>query len=346
MVSFLPLRLSKGITKLHEDFYKDIYKEEFELKNNTLKSKILPNLIVITGPTATGKTAFAAQLAAKLNGEIISADSRQVYRGMDLATGKDFRDYIVNNQTIPYHLVDILDPGYEYNVFEFQQDFLKIYDEILKRGKMPVLAGGTGMYIESVLKGYRLIDVPVDENLRNKLNQQDQLQLVNSLEAYKIPHNITDTEDRSRLIRAIEIQEYYKSNPELSLSFPKIRSVIFGIHFERKIIRERITQRLKERLDAGMENEVKELLDKGLTPEQLKFYGLEYRYLTQYVTGELSYDEMFTLLNTAIHQFAKRQKTWFRKMERNGFQINWIDGVLSMAEKVDQAMSILEKSKN
>lgn len=304
-------------------------------------TNISSNLIVVTGPTATGKTAFAAHFASKLNGEIISADSRQVYRGMDLATGKDIKDYLVNNKIIPYHLVDIIDPGYEYNVFEFQRDFFRIYDDIISRNKMPVLCGGTGMYIESVLKGYRLIDVSENTKLRAQLDRKNDDELVELLESYKVPHNITDTEDRKRLIRAIEIQEYYKNNPVLSTSFPEIKSVIFGIYFERKIIRERITSRLKERLESGMATEVKELLDKGLTPEQLKFYGLEYKYLTQYVTGELNHDEMFRLLNTAIHQFAKRQMTWFRKMERAGYKINWIDGNLEMDEKVRLALEMI-----
>lgn len=306
-----------------------------------MKNKQTPNLIVVTGPTATGKTAFAAQLASALNGEIISADSRQVYRGMDLATGKDINDYKVNNQYISYHLVDIVDPGYEYNVFEFQRDFLRVYDEITSRGKMPVLSGGTGLYIESVLKGYRLIDVPVNAELRNLLDQKNHDELTALFASYKVPHNITDTADRKRLIRAIEIQEYYKNNTDLSFSFPEIRSVIFGIQFDRKIIRERITSRLKERLEAGMEDEVKVLLQQGISPDQLKFYGLEYKYLTQYVIGELTYDEMFSLLNTAIHQFAKRQMTWFRKMERSGHKINWIDGNLEMPEKISNALKII-----
>ena len=311
-----------------------------------MKTGFKPNLIVVTGPTATGKTTFAAHLATKLNGEIISADSRQVYRGMDLATGKDFRDYIVDGQTIPHHLVDIVDPGYEYNVFEFQRDFLKVYDDILSRNKMPVLTGGTGMYIESILKGYRLIDVPVNDSLRKDLINKSRGELVDMLNEFKVPHNVTDTNDLKRLIRALEIQEFYKNNPQMVTSFPEINSVLFAIRFDRKIIRERITMRLKERLEAGMENEVKELFEKGLTPDQLKFYGLEYKFLTQYVTGELSYDEMFSLLNTAIHQFAKRQMTWFRKMERAGNLIHWIDGNLSINEKVDKALTILKIENN
>ena len=307
-----------------------------------MSSENTQSLIVITGPTATGKTVFASHLASKLNGEIISADSRQVYRGMDMATGKDFTDYVVDGIQVPYHLVDIVDPGYEYNVFEFQRDFLKAYSDILARGKTPVLCGGTGMYIESVLKGYRLVDVPVNTELRANLERKSDDELVELLGSYKVLHNITDIKERERSVRAIEIQEYYKNNPELSFSFPEIKSVIFGIHFDREIIRKRITMRLKERLEAGMVNEVKVLLQKGLKPEQLKFYGLEYKYLTLYITGEVTYDEMFRQLNTAIHQFAKRQMTWFRKMEKTGFKINWINGEMAIHEKVDHALSVLK----
>lgn len=300
-----------------------------------------PDLIVVTGPTATGKTAFAANLAAICNGEIISADSRQVYRGMDLATGKDINDYIVNDKSIPFHLVDIVDPGYEYNVFEFQQDFLNIYIDIKTRHKLPVLCGGTGMYIEAILKGYKLINVPENKNLRKELKDKPDDELQKLFQSFKVPHNVTDTENRSRLIRAIEIQHFYNDNPDINKSFPTIDYTMFGIHFERDTIRKRITERLKARLDLGMADEVKDLLKKGLTPDQLKFYGLEYRFLTQYVTGEISFDEMFRLLNTAIHQFAKRQMTWFRRMERQGFKIHWIDGSLSMKEKLNEAYKVL-----
>ena len=303
-------------------------------------------MIIVLGPTATGKTKFAAQLAAKLNGEIISADSRQVYRGMDLATGKDIEDYNVDGKRIPYHLVDIVEPGYEYNVYEFQQDFLKAYEDITARDKIPVLCGGTGLYIESVLKGYKLIKVPENKQLRDKLAGLTHNELIEKLRKFKVPHNTTDTEDISRLIRAIEIQTYYKEYPEIDRSFPKIENIIFGIRFEREIIRKRITERLKKRLDSGMLDEVKELLAKGLTPEQLKFYGLEYKYLTMHITGELSFDEMFRLLNTAIHQFAKRQMTWFRRMERSGYKIHWIDGNLSFNDKVSQALELIGKNRN
>ncbi len=297
-------------------------------------------LIVVTGPTATGKTAFASQLAAKLNGEIISADSRQVYRGMDLATGKDFTDYIVGEKEIPHHLVDIVDPGYEYNVFEFQRDFLKVSNEIIARDKIPLLCGGTGMYIEAVLKGYKLIKVPENKNLREEIGEKTQQELIEILQDFKVPHNITDTEDKKRLFRAIEIQQYYIDHPEIDTSFPEFDPLIFGINFDRKIIRERITDRLKQRLDKGMVDEVKALLRQGLKPEQLKFYGLEYKYLTQYATGEISYEEMFRLLNTAIHQFAKRQMTWFRKMEKNGFKIHWIEGNMTPEQKFAKALII------
>jgi tRNA dimethylallyltransferase len=295
-------------------------------------------MITILGPTATGKTTFAAQLAYHLNGEIISADSRQVYKGMDLATGKDFGDYIVNDRQIPYHLVDIVEPGYEYNVYEFQRDFLKTYEDIIQRGQLPILCGGTGMYIESVLKGYKLINVPENKQLREMLTDLHPDELIARLREFKVPHNITDTKDSKRLIRAIEIQTYYKEHPEIDRLFPQIKNIIFGIKFDREVIRKRITGRLKQRLDSGMSGEVKNLLDKGLTPEQLKFYGLEYKYLTMYITGEINYDDMFRLLNTAIHQFAKRQMTWFRKMERSGYKIEWIDGNLSMEERVSSAI--------
>jgi tRNA dimethylallyltransferase len=300
------------------------------------------NLIVVLGPTATGKTAFAANLAYRLNGEIISADSRQVYRGMDKATGKDFNDYLVNGVRVPYHLIDVVDPGYEYSVFEFQRDFLEAFHSITERGKLPVLCGGTGMYIESVLKGYRLTDVPENKGLRKKLEAESDSDLTEMLKSFKVPHNLSDLTERKRLIRAIEIQQYYADHPETDRSFPEIRPVILGIWFEREELRQRITDRLKARLEAGMVDEVKALLAKGLKPEQLKFYGLEYKYLTQYVTGELSFEEMFRLLNTAIHQFAKRQLTWFRKMEREGAVIHWIDGKLSIDEKFIATRSIIE----
>jgi tRNA dimethylallyltransferase len=307
------------------------------------QSEYTPRMITILGPTATGKTSLAALVAHRLDGEIISADSRQVYRGMDLGTGKDYDDYIVGGKNIPCHLVDIAEPGYEYNVFEFQRDFLKTFEDITGRGKIPVLCGGTGMYLEAVLSGYLLQEVPENHDLRKELESKSLNQLNQILAGYRKTHNITDATDKKRAIRAIEIEEYKKRNPQDKHGFPEIDHQIFGIHFERDEIRERITFRLKQRLDEGMVDEVKTLLNLGLKPGQLTFYGLEYRYLTEYVTGKISYDEMFKFLNTAIHQFAKRQMTWFRRMEKKGIRIEWIDGSLRMGEKVDRIVGSLGK---
>lgn len=292
-------------------------------------------MITILGSTATGKTILAAQLASLLNGEIISADSRQVYRGMDIGTGKDISEYTINNKKIPYHLIDIVDPGYEYNVYEFQHDFLKAFTEIEKRGNIPILCGGTGLYIESILKGYKLINVPVNQNLRDDLNIKEDSELITILESFTSLHNTTDTHERERLIRAIEIQTYYKVNPEVDTYFPKIDTKIFGINYDRRVVTMRITERLDERLKNGMIEEVKGLLDSGLEPEQLIFYGLEYKWVTEYLEGKIAYNEMFRRLNTAIHQFSKRQMTWFRKMEKQGIEIIWIDGNLELPQKIN-----------
>ncbi len=292
-------------------------------------------MITILGPTATGKTNLAAHVADALNGEIISADSRQVYRGMNIGTGKDYEDYIVEGKLVPHHLVDIVEPGYKYNVYEFQKDFFSIYEEILKRKKAPVLCGGTGMYLEAALSGYRLLDVPTNKKLRNELSAKTLEELNTILSSFKTMHNISDSLDKDRTIRAIEIQEYYRNHPKQLKNIPVIKSDIFGIKFDRAEIRRRITQRLEARFKEGMVEEVGKLLRKGLKPEQLKFYGLEYKFVTQFVTGEISYDDMFRLLNTAIHQFAKRQMTWFRKMEKKGFEINWIDGNLPLSQKME-----------
>ncbi len=300
-------------------------------------------MLTILGPTATGKTLLAAHVAHRLSGEIISADSRQVYRGMDLGTGKDYEDYVVDGVQVPYHLVDIADPGYEYNVFEFQEDFLKVYAEINSRGKLPILCGGTGMYIEAVLSGYRLVKVPQNQQLRLSLQNKSPDELKMILESYRPLHNKSDITDRERAIRAIEIQEYEKQNPHKKADFPKIDSIIFGVMYERQQIREMITKRLNARMNVGMDREVTHLLEQGIKPGQLRFYGLEYRYLTDYVTGKISKDEMFRLLNTAIHQFAKRQMTWFRKMEKKGFKIHWIDGNLPLEEKVKVVVEIYDK---
>ena len=300
-------------------------------------------MITILGPTATGKTGLAAIVAQRLSGEIISADSRQVYRGMDIGTGKDYEDYVVNGETVPHHLIDIIDPGYEYNVFEFQEDFVKAFNDITSREKLPVLCGGTGLYIEAVLSGYKLAKVPENPRLRLSLENKslDELRLI--LGSYRKLHNTTDINVRERAVRAIEIQEYEKHNPQNKTDFPKINSVVFGVMLERQKVRERITRRLEARLKSGMVDEVKHLLDSGLKPEQLGFYGLEYRFLTDYVTGKISYQEMFGLLNTAIHQFAKRQMTWFRRMEKRGFKIHWIDGNLPLEKKVNTIVDFCNK---
>ena len=291
-------------------------------------------LIVITGPTATGKTRLAAQVAAALDGEIISADSRQVYRGMDFGTGKDYGDYMVNGYLVPYHLIDIADPGYEYNVYEYQQDFLKAYQHVVKRQKQAVLCGGTGLYIEAAIGKYRLLKVPVNHELRKRLTGYTWQELTDMLASLRPLHNTTDTTDRERLIRAIEIETYQQKHQKERHDYPTIDSRIFVINLDRQEIRDRITQRLKKRLDRGMIEEVDNLIKSGVKPEQLSFYGLEYRYLTRYVTGEITKDEMFAGLNTSIHQFAKRQMTWFRRMEKKGYQLNWINGLLPMEEKV------------
>ena len=292
------------------------------------------DLITILGPTASGKTSLATALADKLNAEIISADSRQVYCGMDIGTGKDLADYTINGKHIPYHLIDIVKPGYKYNVFEYQRDFLSAYNDIRQRGKLPILCGGTGLYIESVLKGYRLLPVPENPELRTRLSSMTLEELTALLRTYKTLHNTTDVDTPKRAIRAIEIEEYYRTAPVSERSFPRLESLIVGVSIDRDLRREKITRRLRQRLDEGMVDEVRQLLDKGLTPDDLIYYGLEYKYITLHVIGQLSFDDMFTRLETAIHQFAKRQMTWFRGMERRGFVIHWVDASLPMEEKI------------
>ena len=296
----------------------------------------MPNydLITILGPTASGKTPLAAALASRLHTEIISADSRQVYRGMDLGTGKDLEDYIVDDHAVPYHLIDIADPGYKYNVFEYQRDFLKAYEDIRQRGMVPIMCGGTGMYLESVLKGYRLLPVPENPELRAQLSNKSLEELTALLSTYKSLHNTTDVDTAKRAIRAIEIEEFYQHTPVDERSFPTLKSLIIGVDIDRELRREKITRRLKQRLEQGMVDEVRHLLDNGLKPDDLIYYGLEYKYLTLYVTGQLTYEEMFNQLEIAIHQFAKRQMTWFRGMERRGFDIFWLDAFLPLPEKL------------
>ena len=301
------------------------------------------DLITILGPTASGKTPLAAALAARLRTEIISGDSRQVYRRMDLGTGKDLADYVVDGYRVPYHLIDIAEPGYKYNGFEFQRYFLKAYEDMRSRGLLPVLCGGTGMYLESVMKGYRLLPVTENPELREKLAGKSLEELTAILASYKKLHNTTDVDTAKRAIRAIEIEEYYLHQPVKAREFPDIRSLIIGVDIDRDLRREKISRRLKQRLDEGMVDEVRALIDGGIHPDDLIYYGLEYKYLTLYVTGQMTYDEMYHQLEIAIHQFAKRQMTWFRGMERRGFTIHWIDATRPMEEKVNEIIGLLNK---
>ncbi|MDR3060666.1 MAG: tRNA (adenosine(37)-N6)-dimethylallyltransferase MiaA [Dysgonamonadaceae bacterium] len=298
-------------------------------------------LITILGPTASGKTTFAAGLAAVLDAEIISADSRQVYRGMTLGTGKDLDDYVVKGKNIPYHLIDICDPGEKYNVFEYQHDFHKAYEEIRKKGKIPILCGGTGLYIESVLKGYRLLDVPENPELRNRLKGKSLEELGQILSSYKKLHNKTDLDSVQRAVRAIEIEEYYLTQEPGNTQFEPIDSLIIGVDIDRELRREKISKRLKSRLEEGMLDEIRNLLDSGITPEDLIYYGLEYKFLTLHVIGKLRFDEMFSQLEIAIHQFAKRQMTWFRGMERRGFRIHWVKAEAPNPEKIQQVIELV-----
>ncbi len=301
------------------------------------------DIITVMGATAGGKTSLAANFAFEFDGEIISADSRQVYRGMDIGTGKDLADYTVNGKQIPYHLIDIVDAGYKYNVFEYQKDFLNVYEDINKRHKFPVLCGGTGMYIDAVLKGYKLINVPHDEELKEKLEQKTDEELIKILKKNKELHNRSDTSNRKRLIRAVEIALYYEKNGVIDFSYPVVKSLNIQIVFDRNSRRRRITQRLKERLQNGMIEEVERLINKDVPIETLKYYGLEYKFITEYILGELSYNEMFKKLEIAIHQFSKRQMTWFRKMEKDGFQIYKIDGFIPLEEKIIKVKELLSK---
>lgn len=301
------------------------------------------NLLTILGPTASGKTTFAAHLAKDMNSEIISADSRQLYRGMDLGTGKDLDDYEVNGTPIPYHLIDIADAGEQYNVYRYQQDFEKVFSEVSSRGILPIMCGGTGMYIEAVLKGFKLIHVPPIKELRSKLHGKSLEELKQILAEYKELHNDTDTDTIRRATRAIEIEEYYRANPAIETTFPEINSLIMGINIDRDKRREKITKRLKTRIEEGMIQEVETLLSQGVTPDQLIYYGLEYKFLTLHVTGKLSFDEMYQQLEIAIHQFAKRQMTWFRGMERRGFKIHWLDAFMPTEEKIERTLELLNK---
>ncbi len=300
------------------------------------------DLVTVLGHTAAGKTAFAAHLAHRVGGEIISADSRQVYQGMDIGTGKDYEDYLVGDRRVPVHLIDILEAGYEYNVYLFKQDFRKVYTDIIERDLLPVMCGGTALYIESVLRNYKLLNAPLNQGLRDDLEKKNYEELEGILKLYGPLHNITDTVDRKRMIRAIEIAMFHATRPEGSGQERDLNSLVLGIRYERTVRRNRITRRLEERMEEGMVKEVEALLSKGVTPEKLDYYGLEYRYVSKYILNELSYDDMFKKLNTAIHQFAKRQMTYFRGMERRGILIHWLDGELTMEEKTEQAVALLE----
>ncbi|MBR4243620.1 MAG: tRNA (adenosine(37)-N6)-dimethylallyltransferase MiaA [Bacteroidaceae bacterium] len=293
----------------------------------------MTDLITILGPTACGKTAVATRLAARLgDAEIISADSRQVFRGMDIGTGKDLDEFIIHNGDctieIPYHLIGIAEPGTKYSVFEFQRDFLRAYNDIKARGKRVILCGGTGLYIESVLRAYKLVEVPVNQTLRDELEGKSLEELTTMLATYKRLHNTTDVDTARRAIRAIEIEEYYREHHiDETQPFPTLNSLTIGISVDREVRRERISRRLRHRLEhENMVEEVQRLLAQGVPAEALISYGLEYRYLTLYITGQLTYDEMVRQLEIAIHQFAKRQMTYFRGMERRGVKIHWIKG--------------------
>ena len=290
-----------------------------------MKHKQKPETITLLGPTATGKTRLAVRLAETIKGQIISADSRQVYRGMNLGTGKDLAEYHINGKIIPYHLIDIADPGYEYSVFEFARDYRMACQQIKNAGCMPITCGGTGLYLDAVLRGYQLSEAKPDTVLRQALEMKTDQELIEMLTGIRDLHNRTDIDDRKRLIRAIEIATLEKEQNPASAAVRE-NSLVFGLRWERSSLRQRITARLKQRLKQGMAEEIRNLIASGIEPEKLMFYGLEYKYITLYIIGKLSFDEMFTQLNTGIHQFAKRQMTWFRRMERNGININWLEG--------------------
>ena len=306
-------------------------------------------MITILGPTACGKTSVATALAADVDGEIISADSRQVYRGMDIGTGKDLADYVVDGKAVPYHLIDIADPGTKYNLFEFQRDFHNAYNDIVGRGVMPILCGGTGLYIEAVLKGYSLSTVPQNHELRDRLGGKSLEELTEMLVDLKRRngsnmHNRSDVDSCQRAIRAIEIEEYNLRHPMPDRELPPVDSLIVGIDIDRDERRAKITRRLRQRLDEGMVDEVRRIIEGGVAPEDLIYYGLEYKFVTEYVIGRLSYDEMFRQLEIAIHQFAKRQMTWFRGMERRGFTIHWISAALPMEQKISEIKKLYSDS--
>ena len=315
-----------------------------EAVGNSLKKSIkLSKLITILGPTASGKTSFAVEFANETEGEIISGDSRQVYRLMDIGTGKDLNEYTIGDKTIEHHLIDIKEPGEKYTLYDFQKDFHIAYQDILLRNKTPILCGGTGLYIESVLKGYDLKEVPKNQKLRDSLKSKTLDELTTILKKYKDLHNSTDVDTQKRAIRAIEIAVFQQEHKTTTQSYKPIDSIVIGLSIDRESRRHKISSRLKTRIDEGMIDEVKNILSLGVAPEDLIYYGLEYKFVTLYATGQLSYQEMFNQLEIAIHQFAKRQMTWFRGMERRGIEITWIDSLLPMEEKVDKAMQLFSR---
>ena len=305
----------------------------------------MKKMITILGPTACGKTSLAAALAADIHGEIISGDSRQVYRGMDIGTGKDLADYRVGDICVPYHLIDIVEPGTKYNVYQYQRDFMRAYDDIVGRGVTPVLCGGSGLYLEAVLRGYRMAPVPENKQLRQSLEGKTLAELTEMLDGIKSRkgqkmHNTTDVDTAKRAIRAIEIELYQDEHPEETEDIQPVDSLVIGLQIDVEQRRERITRRLKARFDEGMADEIRRIIDSGVAPEDLIYYGLEYKYVTEYVIGQRDFEETFRLLEIAIHQFAKRQMTWFRGMERRGVSIHWIDSSLPMEEKINEIKKI------
>jgi tRNA dimethylallyltransferase len=307
------------------------------------ESKYNYDLLVITGPTATGKTSLAVNVAGRIGGGIISADSRQVYRGMNLGTGKDYNEYTINGREIPVYMIDIADAGTKYNLFEYQRDFTRVFDEMRSRKMFPVVCGGSGLYVDSIISGYRLFEVPPDEELRARLESKSMEELTEILKAYRPLHNTTDIDTRKRVIRAIEIEHFNSSSPGVQTTFPRLRSLVTAVDIDRDTRRSRISARLRQRLESGMIEEVRGLLESGVDEETLLYYGLEYKYITLFLTGKLTYDEMVSKLEIAIHQFAKRQMTWFRGMEKKGTVIHWIDGSRTMEEKVQEILGLLRE---
>ncbi|MDH6354367.1 tRNA dimethylallyltransferase [Dysgonomonas sp. PH5-45] len=300
------------------------------------------DLITILGPTASGKTGLACKLAYHIDSEIISGDSRQVYKSMDIGTGKDLADYVVNGKNIPYHLIDIRKAGDKYNIFEYQQDFYRAYQSITEKGKTPILCGGSGLYLESVLKNYPLVNVPENKALREELKDKSLEELSLMLSAYKALHNKTDIDTAQRAIRAIEIAQYSEEHPTETSRTISLNSLIVGVDIDRELRRRKISNRLRARLDEGMIAEVKSIIDSGVHPDDLIYYGLEYKYVTLFLLGNLTYEEMVNQLEIAIHQFAKRQMTWFRGMEKRGLHIHWINAQLTDQEKISQIKELLQ----